>query len=235
MKIVFEEGDAAELSQINFVGNTAFTDKELVAQLELQAERDRPWWKFWASSRYQKQKMSGDLETIRSYYMDRGYAAFRVDSTQVTMTPEKSGVYVTINLSEGEQYNISDVELSGDLLGHEDILEKVVPLAEGAMYNLAQVTYAEEYVNKYLARFGYAYSKVTTIPEINEEDKTVKLTLNVEPGKRIYVRRITVNGNEVTSDEVIRRKIVQMEGAWLSNQSLIHQNYDFPITFCAGS
>ncbi len=220
LKIVFEEGEAAELSQINFVGNEAFDDEKLMAQMELQAAANQPWWKFYASSRYQKQKLTGDLETVRSYYMDRGYATFNIESTQVTMTPEKTGVYVTINIDEGEQYEVSEIELSGDLLGYEKILEKIIPMTTGAQYNLAQVTYTEEFINKYLAGYGYAYSKVTTIPEINEEDNTVKLTLNVDPGKRIYVRRIVVNGNEVTADEVLRRKIIQMEGSWLSNQSL---------------
>ncbi|MDF2179617.1 outer membrane protein assembly factor BamA [Aliiglaciecola sp. CAU 1673] len=218
LKLLFEEGDAAEIKQINIVGNEVFSDEELLDKIELKF--DTPWWDFLSETRYQKQKLTGDMETIRSYYMDRGYLRYNLDSTQVSMTPDKSGIYVALNITEGEQYTISDVELIGDLLGQEDIISQILPLRNGEMYNLAEVTYTEEFISKYLGRFGYAFPTVTTIPEINDEDKTVKLTLSVDPGKRIYVRRINFEGNNVTSDEVLRREVRQMEGAWLSNQAL---------------
>jgi len=218
LKVVFEEGEAAEIEQINIVGNDIFSDVELIKQMELQFEK--PWWNFLSETRYQKQKLSSDIEKLRSYYMDRGYLRFNLDSTQVSMTPEKRGIYITMNVSEGEKYTVSGVELSGDLLGHDEYIEQVLPLRDGELYNLAQVTYAEEFISKYLGRFGYAYPKVTTIPEINDEDKTVKLTLSVDPGKRIYVRRVNFNGNDVTADEVVRRKVTQMEGSWLANTAL---------------
>ncbi len=218
LKILFEEGDAAKIKQINIVGNEIFEDEELFDQMELQF--NTPWWNFFAETRYQQQTLSGDRETIESYYKDRGYLQFRIDSTQVSMTPEKDGIYVTMNVSEGEQYNISEVELAGDVLGFETFIQSILPLRTGDLYNQAEVTYTEEFIANYLGRFGYAYPTVTTIPDINEDDKTVKLTLNVDPGKRIYVRRIIFNGNNMTSDQVLRQNVVQMEGSWLTNQAL---------------
>jgi outer membrane protein insertion porin family len=218
LKFLFEEGDAAQIKQINIVGNEVFEDDELFNQMELKF--NAPWWNFLSETRYQQQTLAGDMETIESYYKDRGYLQFAIASTQVSMTPEKDGIYVTMNVNEGEQYDISGVELSGDLLGFEDFISEVLPLREGQRYNQAEVTFTEEFIAKYLGRFGYAYPTVTTIPEINEEDKTVKLTLTVDPGKRIYVRRVTFTGNKLTADNVLRQNVVQMEGSWLANQSL---------------
>lgn len=218
VKLLFEEGDAAKIRQINIVGNEVFEDEELFKQMELKF--DAPWWDFLSETRYQQQTLSGDMETIESYYKDRGYLQFSIDSTQVSMTPEKDGIYVTLNVKEGEQYNVSEVELAGDLLGLEDFIATVLPVRTGDLYNQAEVTYTEEFISNYLGRFGYAYPTVTTIPDINEDDKTVKLTLNVDPGKRIYVRRITFNGNQVTADNVLRQNVVQMEGSWLATPAL---------------
>ena len=218
LKLLFEEGDAAKIEQINIVGNKIFSDEELLNQFELKF--DKPWWNFFGETRYQQQTLNGDIETLRSHYLDRGYLRFTLDSTQVSMTPEKTGIYIALNVDEGEQYEISDVEVIGDLLGNEDYIERVLPLVSGELYNQAEVTYTEEFISRFLGRFGYAYPTVTTIPEINDEDKTVKLTLSVDPGKRIYVRRINFEGNKVTADNVLRQNVSQIEGAWLSNNSL---------------
>jgi len=218
LKLLFEEGDSAKIQQINIVGNETFSDPELLDLVELKF--DTPWWDFLSETRYQKQTLTGDMETITSHYKDRGYLRFNIDSTQVSMTPEKTGIYVTLNVDEGEQYTISEVELIGDLLGYEDYIELVLPLTKGELYNQAEVTYTEEFISKYLGRYGYAYPTVTTIPDINEEDKTVKLVLSVDPGKRIYVRRINFSGNNGTADEVLRQSVSQMEGSWLSTATL---------------
>ncbi len=218
LKLLFEEGDSAKIQQINIVGNSTFSDPELLELVELKF--DTPWWDFLSETRYQKQTLTGDMETITSYYKDRGYLRFNIDSTQVSMTPDKTGIYVTLNVEEGEQYTISDIELIGDLLGYEDYIKLVLPLTKGELYNQAEVTYTEEFISKYLGRYGYAYPTVTTIPDINEEDKTVKLVLSVDPGKRIYVRRINFAGNISTADEVLRQSVSQMEGSWLSNATL---------------
>ena len=218
LKLLFEEGDAAKIKQVNIVGNELFDDETLFKIMELKF--GAPWWDFTSETRYQQQTLSGDLENITSYYKDRGYLRFAISSTQVSMTPEKDGIYIGMNVEEGEQYTISGVELVGDLLGFEDFLNQVLPLSEGELYNQATVTYTEEFISKYFGRFGYAYPTVTTIPDINDDDKTVKLSLSVDPGKRIYVRRINFQGNVITSDEVLRQNLSQLEGTWLSDQLL---------------
>jgi outer membrane protein insertion porin family len=218
LKLEFDEGDAASVRQINIVGNTVFTNDELLKQIE--SKQDLPWWRFLSSDRYQKQTLQGDFETIKSYYLDRGYLRFTIDSSQVSVSPDKTAVYVTLNVSEGEQYNIRNVDFVGDLIGQDAVIQAILPLKGGQLYNGALVTFTEESIAKLLARFGYANSKIRTIPKIDEETKEVDLTISVDPGKRVYVRRIEVKGNSNTRDEVIRRELRQMEGAWLSNDYL---------------
>lgn len=212
---VFKEGDAAAIEQINIVGNEKFSDAELLERIELTY--DSPWWDFMAQDRYQKQTLQGDMETIKSYYLDRGYLQYKVDSTQVSMTPNKEAVYITLNVTEGEIYTVSEVDFIGDMAGFEKTIRAITPIKTEELYNGALVTYSEELVSKFLGRYGYAYPKVVTIPEIDEENKTVKLVLSVDPGKRVYVNRINFKGNNVTSENVLRREMRQMEGAWLSN------------------
>lgn len=218
IKVKFEEGDAASVRQINIVGNKLFSDEELLSNIE--SMQDLPWWRFMSSDRYQKQTLQGDIEKINSYYLDRGYLRFNIDSSQVSVSPDKESVYVTLNVTEGEKYTIKGVKFVGDLIGQDDFIKQVLPLKDGQLYNGALVTYTEESISKLLARFGYANSKVRTIPKINDDTKDVELTISVEPGKRVYVRRIAVSGNANTKDEVVRRELRQMEGAWLSNDAL---------------
>jgi len=211
----FNEGDAAAIKQINIVGNEKFSDAELLKRIELTY--DSPWWDFMAQDRYQKQTLQGDMETIQSHYLDRGYLQYKVDSTQVSMTPNKEAVYITLNVTEGEVYTVSEVDFIGDMAGFEKTIRAITPIKTDELYNGALVTYSEELVSKFLGRYGYAYPKVVTIPEIDEENKTVKLVLSVDPGKRVYVNRINFKGNHVTAEHVLRREMRQMEGAWLSN------------------
>ncbi len=175
-----------------------------------------------AQDRYQKQTLQGDIETITSYYLDRGYLRFKADSTQVSMTPDKESVYIALNITEGETYTISSVDFIGDMAGFDKTIRAINPLQVDSLYNGAEITYTEEVISKFLGRFGYAYPKVTTIPEINDEDKTVKLSISIDPGKRIYVNKINFSGNHVTADKVLRREMRQMEGAWLSNSLVEH-------------
>jgi len=215
LKFTFDEGDSAAIQRINIVGNEVFSDEDVLDKIELTF--DSPWWDFMAQDRYQKQTLQGDMETINSYYLDRGYLGFKVDSTQVSMTPDKQNVYITLNVTEGKKYTVSDVDFIGDMAGFEKTIRAINPLRADKIYNGAEVTYTEEVISKFLGRFGYAYPKVVTIPEINEEDGTVKLSISIDPGKRVYVRRINFKGNEVTSEGVFRREMRQQEGAWLSN------------------
>ena len=212
----FTEGDAADVMQINLVGNTIFSDKELKETFELTDSV--AWWNLFGQRRYQKQKLQGDIETLESFYKDRGYIRFKVDSTQVSMSPDKKGLYITLNVDEGDIYKISGVNLIGDIEKYREILEKIVPLSAGSVYNGAEVTYTEEMISRYLGRFGYAYPKVSTYPEIDEETKEVVLNLNIEPGKRVYVNEIRFKGNSNTEDQVLRREMRQLEGSWLNNQ-----------------
>ncbi|MGB2739965.1 MAG: outer membrane protein assembly factor BamA [Cognaticolwellia sp.] len=218
ISFTFNEGDAAAIEQINIVGNEKFTDAELLDRIELTY--DSPWWDFMAQDRYQKQTLQGDMETIKSYYLDRGYLQYKVDSTQVSMTPDKKAVYISLNVTEGDVYTVSGVDFIGDMAGFEKTIRAITPIQIDELYNGALVTYSEELVSKFLGRYGYAYPKVITIPEINEEDKTVKLVLSVDPGKRVYVNRINFKGNHVTAEHVLRREMRQMEGAWLSNNQI---------------
>ncbi len=220
LEFTFAEGDAAAIKQINIVGNEVFTDAQILNKIELTF--GSPWWNFMAQDRYQKQTLQGDMETITSYYLDRGYLRFNVDSTQVSMTPDKQSVYIALNVTEGETYTINKVDFIGDMAGFEKTIRAINPLQVDSLYNGAEVTYTEEVISKFLGRFGYAYPKVTTIPEINDEDHTVKLSISIDPGKRIYVNKINFSGNHVTADRVLRRELRQMEGAWLSNSLVEH-------------
>jgi outer membrane protein insertion porin family len=218
LNLTFVEGDAAAIEQINVVGNEIFSDEELLKRIELKF--DSPWWDFMAADRYQKQTLEGDIETITSYYLDRGYLRFKIDSTQVSMTPDKKAVYIALNVDEGEKYTINEIDFVGEMAGFEAAIRLINPLRIDTLYNGAGVTYTEEVISKFLGRYGYAYPKVITIPTINDKDKTVKLAISIDPGKRIYVNRINFKGNHVTADHVLRREMRQMEGAWLSNNSV---------------
>lgn len=215
LHIDFDEGDAAKIDQINIVGNELFTDEELLSKIELKF--NSPWWDLFAQDRYQKRTLEGDLETIENHYLDRGYLRYKVESSQVSVTPNKKGVYITLNVDEGEQYTVSDVEFIGDMRGFENLINAINPIQKDTLYNGALVTYTENNITQFLGRYGYAYPKVTTIPDINDEDKTVKLSISVDVGKRIYVNRINIVGNGRSSEEIFRREMRQMEGAWLSN------------------
>ncbi|MGB5854939.1 MAG: outer membrane protein assembly factor BamA [Oceanisphaera sp.] len=218
LKFEFVEGAAAEIKQINIVGNKAFSEKQLLSQLELSDSV--PWWNFMGDKRYQKQKLAGDIETLRSYYRDRGYLKAEISSTQVAMSPNKEGVYITLNVSEGDRYTVSGVNLRGNLVDRESELKALVPLQVGDLYSAADVAHMEEVLSKFLGRFGYAYPKISTFPQIDETSKKVELVVNVDPGSRVYVRRINFSGNIITKDEVLRREMRQMEGASLSSEDI---------------
>ncbi|TCK18449.1 Beta-barrel assembly machine subunit BamA [Thiogranum longum] len=212
------EGVVARIKQINIVGNSVFDDETLLDQFE---QRTPGWLTFYTKSdQYSRQKLAADLETLRSFYQDRGYIKFNVDSTQVSITPDKKDIYITINITEGEQYHVSDIKLSGDLVVPAEELFPEFRINAGDTFSRKKVTNTVTRLTDHLGNKGYAFANVNTIPEIDEETRQVSLTFFVDPGKRVYVRRINFAGNTKTRDQVMRQEMRQMEGGWFSSKKV---------------
>lgn len=208
------EGLAAKIKKINIVGNTVFEEKELLKKFSLSTPT---FFSFYTKNdQYSKQKLSGDLEALRSHYLDNGYLNFNIDSTQVSITPDKKDIYITINVSEGEQYTVTEVKLAGDLILPKEDLFQLISIGKGELFSRKKVTDSSKQLTERLGEEGYSFANVNSIPDINKEDKTVSLTFFVDPSKRVYVRRINFTGNSKTRDEVLRQEMRQQEGAWIS-------------------
>jgi outer membrane protein insertion porin family len=207
-----EEGVAAKIKQINLVGAKSFREKDLLALFELTT----PGWLTWytKNDQYSRQKLSGDLEKLKSFYMNQGYLEFNVESTQVSISPDKQDVYITVNLAEGERYQVSSVKLAGDFSLPEDELKKLVTVKPGDVFSRERLNDSTKAIGDRLGKQGYAFANVNASPEIDKEKRKVAFTIFIDPGKRVYVRRINLTGNTKTRDEVIRREIRQMEGGW---------------------
>ena len=212
------EGDIARIEQIRIVGNQSFSEDTLRDLFQLST----PTWTSWftKNDQYSKQKLSGDLEALRSFYLDRGFINFNIDSTQVSLSPDKKDVFLTVNLSEGDRYRIGEVKLAGELPVAADELSKLVGIRQGAEFSRKQVTETSSKIAERLGDEGYAFANINAIPDIQEKTKTVNLTFFVDPGKRVYVRRIAFKGNARTSDEVMRREMRQMESAPISTSKV---------------
>lgn len=205
-----DEGSVATIKHINVVGNSAYTDEELADLFELRTTG----WLSWLNSndRYSREKLTGDLERLESHYLDRGYLEFKIDSTQVTLSPDKETVFITANITEGEVYTVSSVELAGDPVVPEEDIERLFLLKEGQTFSQVLMTTTSDYITQRLGNEGYTFADVRGIPDLNQDDNTVKITFFMDPGKRAYVRRIDFRGNTKSSDEVLRREMRQMEG-----------------------
>ncbi|MBD9514058.1 MULTISPECIES: outer membrane protein assembly factor BamA [Pseudomonadaceae] len=214
LKININEGTVAAIAHVNVVGNTVFSEEDLTDLFELKTTN---WLSFFKNDdKYSREKLSGDLERLRSYYLDRGYIHMDIASTQVSITPDKKHVYITVNVNEGEKYTVSDVKLSGDLKVPEDEVKKLLLVKKGQVFSRKVMTTTSDLITRRLGNEGYTFANVNGVPEPNDENKTVSITYVVDPGKRAYVNRINFRGNTKTEDEVLRREMRQMEGGWAS-------------------
>ncbi|PHS71320.1 MAG: outer membrane protein assembly factor BamA [Cycloclasticus sp.] len=212
------EGEAASIKKINVVGNKAFSDEEILEEFELTGPTLISFYT--NSNQYSKQKLSADLERINSFYQDRGYINFKIESTQVSISPDKNGIFITINVDEGKLHKVSEVKLAGELIVSPDKLIPYVIVQPGDIFSRKKATQTSEFITTILGHQGYSFANVNMIPEIDNENATVKVTFFVDPGKRVYVRRIIMQGNTKTRDEVLRREIRQMEAAPISTSAV---------------
>ncbi len=216
--VKIDEGSPSRIKQINIVGNKAFSEKDLIELFELK--KTGMWSWISGNDKYNKEKMKGDLERLESWYMDRGYLNFKVDSSQISLSPDKSKIFITVNITEGDIYTVSDVDLAGDPAIDENILRRMILMRKGQIFSQILMTTTEEYLTKRLGNEGYTFAKVEGMPERKDEDKTVKITFFINPGKRAYVNRINFRGNTKTKDEVLRREMRQMEGGSASTAQI---------------
>jgi len=208
-----EEGIVSRIKEINVVGNQLYSKSDITSQFQLQTTNWLSWW--YKDDQYSKQKLTADLEGLKSFYMNRGYLEFSIDSTQVSITPDKEDVYITINISEGPKYKVSDVKLAGDLQQvPEGELQNLIKIKKDDIFNREKITESTKGMNSRLGNDGFAFSNVNAIPEINKEEHTASFTFFVDPGRKVYVRRIDIEGNERTRDDVIRREFRQVESGW---------------------
>ena len=212
------EGDTSKIRNISVIGAKAFSESQLRGLFNLR----EPGWLTWYSKadQYSRQKLSADLETLRSWYQDRGYLEFNIDSTQVSITPDKKDIYITVSITEGEKYTVSDVKFDGQMLIPEAELRKLLAIKPGDVFSRARVTESTKKITDRLGNDGYAFANVNAAPELDKEKRQAAFTFIVDPGRRVYVRRVNVAGNSRTRDEVIRREMRQMESAWYNAESV---------------
>jgi outer membrane protein insertion porin family len=210
--IAVDEGEAARIRSIRFTGNKAFSESTLRDQFELSTSG----WLTWYTKRdqYARPKLAGDLEKLRSFYLNRGYLDFSIESTQVSISPDKQDIYITINLVEGERYTVSQVKLAGELLGLDEELQALIDVKPGDTFNAERFNASSKRITDRLGALGYAFATANPVPDANRDKQEVAFTFFVDPGRRVYVRRVNIAGNSRTRDDVIRREIRQFENAW---------------------
>lgn len=218
LHIKIDEGKVASITHIAIIGNHLIKTQTL---LELFQLKEKQLWSFFSSSdQYAREKLAGDLESLRSYYLDRGYINFAINSTQVSVSPDRSQVYITINISEGELFKVEKVSIAGDLPLDESLLEKLLLVKKGQTFSRQLITLSENFMTKRLGDEGFLFAQVKAIPDIDEKNHQVNLVFFVNPEKRAYVKRIQFSGNQKTKDEVLRREMRQFEGAWASGEKI---------------
>ena len=218
LRFDIEEGAVTKIADINIIGAKDFTEKELLRNMKLTT----PGWFTWFTKddQYSKQQLTADLEALRSFYLNRGYLEFNIESTQVSITPDREKIYITIAISEGPVYRVGEVKLSGDLIVKEDELRRLVNVKQGDVFSREKIVEATKRVTDRLGNDGYSFANVNPVPDLNRESRVAGFTFFVDPGRRVYVRRISVAGNQKTQDEVIRRELRQLESSWYSLEKI---------------
>lgn len=217
LSIVVDEGEAASIKSIRFIGNHVMDDETLQEQMSLRVGGWMSWYT--KSDLYSREKLAADIEAVRSYYLNNGYLDFKVDSVQVSIAPNKQDIFISINLTEGEQYTVSGVELAGDTLGLQDDLMPLLEIEPDSIYNAEDINKGAEAITQKLSSLGYAFATARPNPVVGENN-TVKIVYTVDPGRRAYVRKVNISGNTKTKDEVIRREVRQYEAAWFDSQKV---------------
>ncbi|MGZ3253646.1 MAG: outer membrane protein assembly factor BamA, partial [Burkholderiaceae bacterium] len=213
-----DEGDVSRIRQIKIIGNKSFPDSALLNEIKLST----PGWFTWytKADQYSKQKLTGDIETLKSFYLNRGYIEMQVESTQVSITPDKKDIYITININEGDKYTVSNIKLEGELFGREAELKSLLQIKDGDVYSGEKLADSVKKISERLGNYGYAFANVNANPELNREKKEAAFTIFIDPGKRVYVRRINITGNSTTRDEVVRRELREFENSWYDGQKI---------------
>ena len=221
LRIIIDEGKSAKIKSIKVIGNSIFSDDELLDALELS---EGNWFSFLSNSnKYSKETLEGDIENLESFYLDRGYLKYSLESIQVSISQDRKDVFITMSILEGEKYTIDEVNIIGDLPIDENLYQPILDTLNGELYSQAQITQIEEYFKNLLGNEGYTFAEVRGTPEIQDDDELVDLLFIVQPGNRTYARKINFSGNYLTNDEVLRREMRQFEGAWASD-NLIEQS-----------
>ncbi len=213
-----DEGPVAKIQEINFIGNEALSESTLNSQMQLKTGGWLSWYS--KDNLYSKQKLTADLETIRSYYLNRGYLEFVIESTQVSITPDKKGIYLTISIREGKKFTVKDIRFAGELLGKESEFKQLLTIKPGDTFSSAKLTESTKAIAEILGNYGYAFATINPQPDIRREQAEVDLTLVIDLGRRIYVRKVEISGNAKTRDMVIRREMRQFESSWFDNNKI---------------
>ena len=218
LTFTIEEGEVSKIVDINIIGATSFSESTLLKEFELTTGGWFSW--FTKDDQYSKQKLSGDLEKLKSYYLNRGYLEFNIESTQVSITPDKEKIYITVNISEGPVYKISDIKFSGELKISEEEMRSLLLFKSGETFSRQKIVDSVKRISDRLGNDGYSFANINPVPDADRTNKTASFTMFVDPGRRVHIRRINVQGNSRTRDEVVRREMRQLESAWYSNEKI---------------
>jgi len=218
LNFTVDEGEVAKIREIRIIGARAFRESDLVKLFNLRTPGLMTWYS--KADQYSRQKLSGDLETLRSHYLDRGYLEFNIESTQVSITPDKRDIYITVAITEGPQYKVNEIKIAGEPLISEAEVRKLLKMKSGDTFSRARLTESTKAISDRLGNDGYAFANVNATPQLDKEKRTADFTFFIDPGRRVYVRRINVTGNNRTRDEVVRREMRQFEGGWFSSEKV---------------